>query len=347
MKTLKTKLLFIFLIAFTMSSVYGQTFSTFDSFPEKSGSKTIKTDAYIINLKTEKTNEKIIVSGEILDKETKSNLSGVSVTEKGTMNGTITNNDGEFTFETSTNSPILSFSSTGFTSEQVIAPEANNGDKTKDNSSTSLSGLLGANIGEGSIIQPNIMLSQGWKIGRHGVELRILGLQNNRDTVKLVNGLNLIKPEISKINFRITGDFMPFNKVEKLSANAELNIFRQQLNQNNALSHDIQSNDITSMLLKLSGGYRPANGLHFYASGVYYNVFEGVQYYEERFGGNAVKKFWNFELSGQFVFKEGAFDGTFVQALFNFNSDEYKKLLDTKDSGLFLIKIGFNKALIN
>lgn len=268
------------------------------------------------------------------------------INEKGTLNGTITNTDGKFTFQTSTNSPILSFSSVGFTSEQVTAPVANNGEKSEDNSSTSLSGLLVANLGEESIIQPNIMFSQGWEIGRHSVELRILGLQNNKDTVQLVNGLNLIKPEISKINFRISGNFKPFKKAERLSANTELNIFKQQLNQNKVSSNDIQSNDITSMLLKFTGGYFPAEGLNFYASGVYYNVFEGVQFYEQRFGANTVKKFWNFELSGQFVFRKGPLEGTFVQALFNINSDEYKQLLNTKDSGVFLIKVGFNKDLI-
>ncbi len=138
---------------------------------------------------------------------------------------------------------------------------------------------------------------------------------------------------------------MYYNKILKI--NAPLVIFKQQLNQNMASSNNIQSNNITSLLMKLTGGYFPAKGLHLYASGVYYNVFEGVQYYEQRFGSNTVKKFWNFELSGQFDFRDGPLNGTFVQALINFNSDEYKKLLNTNDLGVFLLKIGFNKDIIS
>ncbi len=226
MKTLKTKLIFIFLFVLTMSSVYAQTFSTFDTFSKKSNSKTIRTGEYIVNIETKKVNEKVIVSGKILDKETKSALPGVSVTEKGTVNGTVTDLEGKFTFQTSANSPILSFSFAGFNPEQIIAPDAGNAEKSGENSSTSLSGLFVANLGEESIIQPNIMFSQGWKIGRQSVELRILGLQNNKDTAHLVNGLNLIKPEISKMNFRLSGNFEPFKKIEKLSTHIELNIFK-------------------------------------------------------------------------------------------------------------------------
>lgn len=296
------------------------------------------------------SNGSTVISGEILDKETKSPLPGIVITEKGTVNSTSSDIDGKFSLKINAYSAILTISSAGYFTEELNLAEVKevddeDNDEVEKNSLTSLSGLFLANLGGESTIQPNIMLSQSWILGRHGVELRIMGLQNNKDTAQLTNGLNLIKPEISKINFRITGDFIPFKKIDKLNANAEINLFRQQLNYWD-VNQNAMSNDITSMLLKLTLGYQPADGLHFFTSGVYYKVFEGIQYYENRFGSDAITNFWNFEVSGKFIFKTGAFKGSFIQAAYNINSNNYRTLINTKDSGVFLIRIGFNKELL-
>ncbi len=342
MKLIKTKHLLLIFFTLTVSIQYGQTFNGDDAFSNKSKSGKIKTEAHIVKIKVGKTDNKSsksVISGVILDRQTSQPVPGVNVMEKGTNNTVVTDLNGEFTLQTNNKNAVLTINSIAAVPEDVEVPKSDVG------SLTSLSGLLVANLGEESIIQPNIMLSQGWKLGRHAIELRVLGLQKNKDTIQQVNGLNLIKPEISKLNFRITGDFVPLKKVENFTLNTELNIYKQQLNKITGTENEVVSNDITSMLCKLTAGYKPAKGLHFYGSGVYYNVFEGVEFYEDRFGANAIKKFWNFELSGQFVFNSGALEGTFVQASFNVNSDDYKELLDTKDSGVFFIKIGFNKAL--
>jgi hypothetical protein len=345
MNTLSSKQILIVLFAFVMVATNGQTFSTSDYFSMKSNSKKITTGQYIIELSSKKADDKFVISGRIIDKTNKKAIGGINVMEKGTTNGTTTASDGAFMLRTNSDGPILTISYMGFSSDEINVPKAENDNEPEDNSLTSLSGILVANLGEESIIQPNIVLSQGWKMGRNGVELRILGLQNNKDTLQLSNGLNLIKPEISRINFRLTGNFIPIKKLDMLSTNFELNIFRQQLNHND-IAQNVQSNSISSLLLKLTLGYCPTDGINIYGSGVYYHVLEGVQYFEDRFGPTVAKSFWNFELSGKFFVQNGVMKGTFIQALYTVNSSDYRQLLGTKDYGVFLIKMGFNKALI-
>ena len=345
MRNLKTWFfLTSFLILFA-SSLFCQTFNTADSFPKKSNKTKVKTANFIVDLIAEGRNGATIIAGNVTDRETKSPIPGISITEKGTVNGTTTNSDGEFTLNTQSKNAILLISYSGYNTEEISTPESTDPISEDDNSLTSLSGLFIANLGQESTIQPNIMLSQSWKIGRHSIDLRIMGLQNNMDTIQRINALNLIKPEISKINFRITGDFRPIKNNDNATANTEINIFKQQLNQNDNSNQNTQKNDISSLLFKFTAGYRPADGLNFYASGVYYNVFEGVQYYQERFGPNSIKHFWNFEISGKFQISDGALAGTFIQAMYNVNSKDFKKLLNTEDSGVFLIRLGFNKDI--
>ena len=341
MKNAKTKNLLTLAFCMFVTSVYSQTFSSYDYFSKKSQKASITSTKYIINLDSEKLDSNV-VSGQLLDSETNSPLTGVSIIEKGTGKSTITNIRGEFVLNTNSKNPVLNIIATGYSTEEISIPDEL--DEEENNSLTSLSGLFLANFGEESTIQPNIMLSKSWVIERGGIELRIMGFQKSEDTVQLKNGLNLIKPEISKINCRITGDFIPFKKVDKLSVNAEMNFYRQQVNYSD-VNQVVQSNNITSFLGKFTMGFRPAEGLHFYATGIYYSVFEGVQYYEDRFGADAIKNFWNFELSGKFYFKDGALKGTFVQLAYNINSNNYKELINTKDPGLFLIRLGFNKEL--
>lgn len=341
MKQIKFLLnIFFFLVYFVN---YGQTFSLSDSFSQKK-SKTIETQNSIIKLINSKGKENFIISGKLLDKETKSPIPNATISENNKSNSaTTTDFNGNFTIESASETPELKISNLGNDSEIVNTDSS----KDEETSLTSLSGLLVANLGDESVVQPNIMLSQGWKISsRSAIELRVLGFQKNKDTIQLTNGLNLIKPEISKIDLRITGDFIPFKNIEAFSLNTELNLYKQQLNKVDTSSQNIQGKDITSLLWKLTAGYNPTNGLHFYASGVYYNVFEGVENYEKRFGESAIKQFWNCELSGKFVFKDGMMKGTFVQAALNINSNNYKELLNTKDSGVFLLRIGFDKTLI-
>lgn len=341
MKTCK-KITLSILIMFNVSIIYGQTFSSSDTFSNKFSIKKFETESHIIKFKTEKLVDKLEIEGQILDKETMQGVPGVTILESGSNNGALTDFDGKFKLKTFNKKPILNIQFIGFNTEKININDV----EDVNNSITSLAGLLVADFGEESVIQPNLMLSQGWKLGRHAVELRVLGFQKNKDTIQQVNGLNLIKPEISKYNFRLTGDIIPFEKMRKFSIIPEINVFKQQLNKPKSETQVIQNYDITSLLGKLTAGYSAADGLHFYASGVYYNVFEGVQFYEERFGETAVKQFWNFELSGKFAFGKGALDGTFIQAVFNLNSTDYKELLNTKDSGVFLIRIGFDKPLI-
>lgn len=63
--------------------------------------------------------QKINVSGVVLDKETKEPLSGVTVLETGTTNGQMTNFDGKFTIEIPTDSS-LSFSFTGYVKQTKV-----------------------------------------------------------------------------------------------------------------------------------------------------------------------------------------------------------------------------------
>lgn len=333
------------LILFNASLIYGQTFSTYDTFSKRTSTKEIETDNFIIRLKSEKIDDKISISGEVLDKETMEGVPGVNIIERETSNGTTTDFDGKFNIRTSNKNTILDISFAGFTTAQVEVPSV----EVDKSAITSLSGLLVANLGEESVIQPNLMLSQAWKIDRHGIELRILGFQKTNDTSRKINGLNLIKPELSKYDFRLTGNFKPFNdkhKFKSFSLIPEINVFKQQLNQAIEETQSIQNNDITSLLGKFTAGYSAADGLNFYVSGVYYKVLEGVEFYEERFGENAIKKFWNFELSGKFAVDGGPLEGTFIQALFNIHSSDYKDFLNTEDSGVFMMRIGFDKPLV-
>lgn len=330
-----------FMILLNVQFINSQTFSASDVFPTDSKTKEIETDTYFLSLRTEKKEDFYLITGEIIDKATGDPIVGASVIPMGTSSGTITDFDGKFSLESKTETPKLSIQIMGFSDETVEVPPVE-----EDNDAvTSLSGLLVANFGEESVIQPNIMFSQGWMLGRHAIELRILGFQKNKDTIRKTNGLNLIKPEISRYNFRLTGDIKPFKNYNFISLNPEINIYKQQLNRYDILSQDIIHNDITSFLGKITVGFKLADGLHLYASGVYFDLIEGVQFYKQRFGQDVAKEFWNFELSGKFAFDNGPLDGTFIQAGLNFNSSDYKDLLNTQDSGVFLIRLGFNKPL--
>ena len=60
------------------------------------------------------------VSGTVSDLETNEGLPGVNVIVKGTSVGTVTNVDGTYTIDVSSNEDILVFSSVGFTPEEII-----------------------------------------------------------------------------------------------------------------------------------------------------------------------------------------------------------------------------------
>jgi len=60
----------------------------------------------------------ISVTGSVLDSKSKEPLIGVSVEEKGTTNGTVTNIDGKFVLETASNATLV-FSYMGYTSKEI------------------------------------------------------------------------------------------------------------------------------------------------------------------------------------------------------------------------------------
>lgn len=59
------------------------------------------------------------ITGEVIDAETGTRLSGVSVTVKGTNNQTYTDDEGRFTVERGTNEYMLQFSSVGYETQEV------------------------------------------------------------------------------------------------------------------------------------------------------------------------------------------------------------------------------------
>ena len=61
--------------------------------------------------------EKVSVSGKVID-NTGVELPGVSILEKGTLNGTVTNIDGDFVLETSNQSTLV-FSFIGFVTQEI------------------------------------------------------------------------------------------------------------------------------------------------------------------------------------------------------------------------------------
>ena len=60
----------------------------------------------------------VSVSGRVLDSQTREPLIGASVTQKGTLNGTMTNIDGSFTLNTTINSTLV-ISYVGYYSREV------------------------------------------------------------------------------------------------------------------------------------------------------------------------------------------------------------------------------------
>jgi TonB-linked SusC/RagA family outer membrane protein len=65
----------------------------------------------------------VTVTGVITDAETKEPLPGVSIMEKGTTRGTVTDLDGKYSFEVSAKGAVLSFSFMGYQTEQVTINE--------------------------------------------------------------------------------------------------------------------------------------------------------------------------------------------------------------------------------
>ena len=344
--------LFIILLCFVNSTLDAQTFSVDDVFPGRRKIDTenkLELENLTLYYNSAKTGDnEYLISGRIVDSDTNESIPGITIKEEGSETGSISDIDGKFQITSTRKNPKLEISMIGFDVMTADTAEGEKSDKDEDedkNALTSLAGLFVANLGEDAIVQPNIVLSQSWKIGRSGVELRILGLQNNKDTLVKVNGLNLVKPEISKLNFRLTGDIKFLKNNDRLTFQPQVNIFTQRINKMDELAEETSSDDITSVLMKVTGGYMADEGLHFYLSGVYYNVFSGVEYFKKRFGDEAKQSFFNVELTGKFQIQEGALKNTFVEASYIFNSSNFKSLLDTEDSGVFLLRIGFNKAL--
>ncbi len=73
-----------------------------------------------LTLTTTMLQAQVLVSGVISDAENKEPLPGVAIVEKGTTNGTITNDQGNFTITVSSHDATLSFSYMGYLTEELI-----------------------------------------------------------------------------------------------------------------------------------------------------------------------------------------------------------------------------------
>src|SRR5688500_18795310 len=61
----------------------------------------------------------VTISGSVKD-DTGAPLPGVSILEKGTMNGTVSDADGKFSITVNSNESVLIFSFVGFVTQQVV-----------------------------------------------------------------------------------------------------------------------------------------------------------------------------------------------------------------------------------
>ena len=78
----------------------------------------VGSDAYIAN-------KAVLITGQVLD-ENGVALAGVSVMEKGTTNGTVTNTEGNFSINVADENSILVFTNVGYSPVEVLATAANN-----------------------------------------------------------------------------------------------------------------------------------------------------------------------------------------------------------------------------
>ena len=73
-----------------------------------------------IQLKSQDNNSIIVISGQVLEQENKKGLGGVTVSIKGTIAGTVTNDAGDFQLKTKSKFPFtIVFSSVGFQAQEL------------------------------------------------------------------------------------------------------------------------------------------------------------------------------------------------------------------------------------
>lgn len=342
---------------------FSQTFDISDGYdivPKKTAT-VIRTDNYNLQVKSidKKENGEVKLKGKILNKQNQPIRNAIVFqNNKDDSNKKNTNKAGEFEITLSQAFDNLSIESEQKTStislneleetSNLTGDEEEAAEPETDEATTKLSGVFVANFGEESVIQPNILISQDWEFGNWcGLEMKVMGLVNNKDTLLQTNGLNLIKPEISKFNFRLSADFKPFTNYRYFDINLETNIFRQRLNfqKDPVADPAVVNEDITSLLFRFGMGIKLEEQLSFAFNGVYYNVFAGRSSYEKRFSDKVWKNYLNAEFSGRFYVKQGLLKGAFLQASYVFNSVKFRSILDTQDTGNFFIRLGFEKPV--
>ena len=293
-----------------------------------------------------------IVSGVVSDDENNP-IPGVSIKEKGSTNGVISDSNGKFSLKINDNTNSLDISYTGFAS-QTFELEKDTREQTSElsteemgdaNAVTSLTGMFVGSDGEDIVAQPNILISQNWVLinDKLAIQMRFSGLQTNKDTIKFSNGLYLNKPEISKYNF----DLSVYFQYKFVFANLDLGVYKQQLNWYDYTVSDpiVRNGNVTNSSVKISAGIYYGSSFYLFGQLNYFSVLNGVDNYTSTFGDNAPTSFLNFELSGKFQVTEGIFKGVFLQPILSFHSEKYQDILGTKDKASFIVKVGFDKPI--
>lgn len=209
-----------------------------------------------------------------------------------------------------------------------------------------LIGMFLANLaGEKSskAISPSLALSGGWKINEWaGFEFRFSALQSPDDTIQTINAGSLMKPEASNYNINLNADFRPFKSANGLSLNFNTNISGQELSLSDETSKEYMTGAVTSYLGRYSLAYMfgPDDGLGLYASVLHYSLWNGNQFFEERFGDKAAKSFANLEVALRIPIKIGDDKDTYINLHVMKNSKDFKELLGNNDKATVIIRVG-------
>jgi TonB-linked SusC/RagA family outer membrane protein len=184
----------------------------------------------LINKETAQEDTLVTLSGKVIDSQTSIGLPGVTVVQKGTSTGTISDADGNYTINVTKNSKV-SFSYVGYVTEEIVADRTQTRDITMVLDILSLSEVVVIGYGvvdkqdltgavtvvneEDLIKTPAININealQGKAAGVHivansgtpgaGVTVRIrgIGTTTNSDPLYVVDGIQMSPDEVDFIN---------------------------------------------------------------------------------------------------------------------------------------------------
>jgi len=273
-------------------------------------------------------------------------ISGVII--KANSSSTMSNTDGSFILTCPNNEKKLQFFLSNIeilTGEVIDGPGLHTFTQKNNNPSlaTKLTGLFTSQFGERTSTSPNVALSETWKVNDNFIlNARFSALQNNRDTSRYTNGINIFNTDISNWNLDIGGTYEFVGKTNRFGVNFALNLYNQNINRILPNSNPF-TGTIFNTSFELGLHATPVKGFELFLNFLYTGVLSGRDNFSQVFGEETVTTYWNISASGIFQFIIDRDNDIFIQPKFIFNTNKTKNLLDTNEPVNFHIQFGIKQ----